>query len=135
VRNILHHHTCMDYLRGILENKGSQEVSRLLWNPRAHYSVDKNLQLVSLKNHVTPLHTLMSCVCNVHFEPIFIFMKNESRPMRPLACPSVCLFDHLAVCVSVSPHKCLFFYAVRVLSKESRRLVQPRIPCFDKKKQ
>jgi hypothetical protein len=39
-----------------------------------------------------------------------------------------CLWDHVAVCMSVPP--LIFYYAVRIVSKESRRIVVPTISCW-----
>ena len=38
----------------------SQEIPRILWNPKVHHRVNKSLQLVRFPNHTSPVHCLVT---------------------------------------------------------------------------
>jgi hypothetical protein len=50
--------------------------------------------------------------------------------MRSPCCLSVYPFVSVPLCVCVSPPNIFVFYAVRLVSKESRRLVLPKMSCI-----
>jgi len=44
---------------------GSQEIPRILWNRRVHYSIQKCLQTVPVLSHLDPVHTPSSHILNI----------------------------------------------------------------------
>lgn len=48
----------------------SQHIPCILWKWKVHCCVQNSLPLVTVKNQISPGHTLPSCVCEIHFKTI-----------------------------------------------------------------
>jgi hypothetical protein len=48
----------------------SQEIPRLLWNPKVHHRLHKGIPLVSILSHLNPVRTLPPCFLKIHFSVI-----------------------------------------------------------------
>jgi hypothetical protein len=64
------------------------------------------------------------CVCVSVYPPIVARQRFGSVKKMPL---SLVGNNYETTLLSVSPHNCFVFYAVRVVSKESKRLVVPEL--------
>jgi hypothetical protein len=69
---------------------------------------------------ILPSYLRGSAFLKIHFYPTFLILKKHRRRLMISPC---CL------CVCVSPSNFFVFCVVRVVSKESRRLVLPRSAC------
>jgi hypothetical protein len=78
----------------------SQEITRLLWNPKVHYRVHKNPLPVHILSQMNPVRTLPHYFCKIHFNIILSASRSYkwSLPFR--------LSDHSFVCISHLPYAC-----------------------------
>jgi hypothetical protein len=74
-----------------------------------------------MRSRCCPCVCARVCLC---IPPIVARQRLRKNPHNYLCI----LWDHLAVWMC--PHSCFIFYAVRVVSKENRRLVLPRTSCL-----
>jgi len=53
----------------------SQEIYRLLWNPKFHYRVHKSPSLHHMLRHFNPIHILTPYSYMIHFNINFLFTQ------------------------------------------------------------
>jgi len=52
----------------------SQEITRLLWNPKVHYRVHKRLQLVPTQSQMNSIHAFPPYFPKIHYPPIHAYV-------------------------------------------------------------
>jgi hypothetical protein len=57
----------------------SQEIPRLLWNPKVHYRVYKGPQLIPILSQMNPVHTLPLYFPEIHSVIIFSSMSTSCK--------------------------------------------------------
>jgi hypothetical protein len=45
----------------------TQELPRILWNPKIHYNIHKSLPLVPILNQIDLVHTIQFCLSKIYF--------------------------------------------------------------------
>ena len=65
----------------------SQEISRLVWNPKVHYRSHKCPPTVSISNHIDPVHTPTSYFLMIHFNIILPSTPGSPKCSLPLMFP------------------------------------------------
>jgi hypothetical protein len=68
----------------------SQEVSRLLWNPKVHYRVHHSPPLVSNLTKVNPIHALPPYFFKIHSNKL-LSMRNSSKRSLPSGLQISCM--------------------------------------------
>jgi hypothetical protein len=51
--------------------QASREIPRLLWNPKAHYSVHKSPPFEAIMRQLEQVHNLTSYLWKIRFTPIY----------------------------------------------------------------
>ena len=66
----------------------TQDISHVLWNPKIHYRVKKNLSLVPILNQANPIHIQTSYFFKPHFD-IFchaVYIRNKEGSLVNCRC-------------------------------------------------
>jgi hypothetical protein len=56
----------------------TQELTNILWNPKAHYRVHKSLPLVPILSEINPIHITPSYGSKIHFNIVVCLLKAKT---------------------------------------------------------
>jgi hypothetical protein len=56
----------------LIAHSASQQITRLLWSPKFHYRVHKNLPYVYIRSQMNPIHILQPYFSNIHCNIILL---------------------------------------------------------------
>jgi hypothetical protein len=68
-------------------HSASQEISRLLWNPKVHYRVHNSPPLLPILSQLHAVHTFLLYFSNIHFNIIFSYTPRSSKWYLPFGFP------------------------------------------------
>ena len=81
----------------------SQEIPRILWNPKVHYRIRKCPPPVPILNLIKPVHALIPNFLNIHFNIILSFRPGSSKwslslsfPTKAYPLPHTCYMSRLS---------------------------------------
>jgi hypothetical protein len=93
-------------------HSASQEISRLLWNPKVHYHVHKSSPLVTLPIQMHPVHTFPPHFPKIHFNVIFPYTPRSDQDTGRREVPDNHLYENvqsLVLFLSVFPSGWTYF--------------------------
>ena len=73
----------------------SQQIPRILRNPKVHYGIHKHQLPVPVRNHIKPVHATPSHFLNLHFNIILPSMSRSSKWLFPSGLPTKTLYAPL----------------------------------------
>lgn len=100
----------------------NQDIPCILWNPKVHYFMQKNLPLVHILSHMDPVHALRSRFFKKHFN-MFPPMPSCTSGLFPSGFPTRILYAFLfssihATCLG---HLIIFYFIILVIFGEEQR--------------
>jgi len=78
----------------------SQEITHLLWNPKFHYLVDKNMPLVPILSQINPAHTFQPYFPKIPYNNVLPFTPNLPSCDFSLGSSTKILFSFLMYPIS-----------------------------------
>jgi hypothetical protein len=76
-----------------VSHSACQEIPRLLWDPNVHYRVHRSPTLDPVLIHMTPILTITSYYCEIHFNIISHMHIRYPSVLFPYGFPTEILFE------------------------------------------
>ena len=101
----------------------SQQIPRLVWNPKVHYRIHKFRPPVPIPNHIDPVHTPTSYILTIHFNIILPSTPGSPSVLFPSVFPTKALYtSFLSPIPATRPDRLIFldFIARKILGEQYR---------------